>query len=148
LQFAAGKPKGSNREKARSFSLFSMPNPPSEMSMDADQGSANATAEQVLRLIFGDDFTGCPVRLEAVAEIVSRGWQRAALEDEMRRLYEAAIEALHAFSTPPAHGSHLAPEAMPALLSERLDSIHNLTQRLIETSIALKARIPSDQETP
>ena len=63
--------------------------------MDADQGSANATAEEVLRLIFGDDFTGCPVRLEAVAEIVSRGWQRAALEDELRRLYEAAIDALH-----------------------------------------------------
>ena len=116
------------------------------MSIDADEmDTATTIAEEILRQIFGDDFTGCPVRLESIAAIVSRGLRRAEMEDELRGLYETAIEALHLLSTPPAHGAHLPPELMPSLLSDRLDSIHKLTQQLMATAAACQQETPLPQ---
>jgi len=37
------------------------------MSLGTPEGYANTAAEEVLRLIYGDDFEGCTVSLDAVA---------------------------------------------------------------------------------
>ena len=111
------------------------------MRIDSDQtDAATAIAEEILCQVFGEDFTGCSVQLETVASIVSRGLQRAELQDELLGLYEKGIEALHLLSTPPTRGPHFVPETLPALLSERLDSIHELTQKLLEATAACHTR--------
>lgn len=102
-----------------------------------EYGAAEQTAEEILRTIYGDDFKGCTVRLETIASIVGEALKQGSEAwSEMRGLYEKAIEALHLLSTPPASTAQLVPENLPELLSSRLDTIHQLTQRLIDIPAA------------
>jgi hypothetical protein len=92
-------------------------------------------AEDVLRHIYGEDLKGCTVSLENVASIIARGLsqqQRGA--NELLDLYEKLVEALHLLSNPPESGKISEPAEWQTFLSQRLDSIHTLTSRAIETT--------------
>ena len=101
----------------------------------ASANAARAAAEEILQVIYGDDLSGCSVRLDSIVGIVSNAIGNASgTQTEMLALYEKAVEALHLLSTPPATGENLEPDALLALLSGRLDTIRDLTQKLISTA--------------
>jgi len=92
-------------------------------------------AEDVLRHIYGEDLKGCTVSLESVASIVAKGvnqQQRGA--NELLDLYEKLVEALHLLSNPPEAGKISDAAEWQKFLSQRLDSIHALTTKAIETT--------------
>ena len=111
------------------------------MSADARfEKSANATAEEILQRIYGDDYAGCTVSLDEISAIVLAKMQERAQEDRaILELYDKAIEGIQLLATPPEAGSSLSPEELQGLLSERLDTIHTLTTKIIETLAAVKA---------
>ena len=104
--------------------------------------SEHLLAEDILRAIYGDDFKGCTVRLDDIAAIIAAGRRkREAQADELLDLYEKLVEALDLLSTPPDIKKITDPNELRALLSERLDAIHTLTARTIETTnLAKKQR--------
>ncbi|HEY2343928.1 MAG TPA: hypothetical protein VGH90_12885 [Chthoniobacteraceae bacterium] len=110
------------------------------MSSDAQlHNLANAVAEEILRTIFGDDFTGCNVSLESIAELVYDGLVgRAAADREILELHEKAHEAIRLLATPPADGLTLAPPELQSLLGNRLDAIRNLVEKVISTTATAK----------
>jgi hypothetical protein len=92
-------------------------------------------AEDVLRHIYGDDLTGCTVTLESVGAIISEGisqQQRGA--NELLDLYEKLVEALNLLSNPPEAGKINDPTEWQTFLSQRLDAIHTLTTKAMETT--------------
>ena len=92
-------------------------------------------AEDVLRHIYGEDLKGCTVSLESIAAIITKGinqQQRGA--DELLDLYEKLVEAIHLLSNPPAAGKISDPAEWQTFLSQRLDSIHALTTKAMETT--------------
>lgn len=98
-------------------------------------------AEDVLRHIYGDDLKGCAVSLEGVASIITRGinqQQRGA--SELLDLYEKLVEALHLLSNPPDAGKISDPAEWQKFLSERLDSIHALTTKAMETTARIRPK--------
>ncbi len=118
------------------------------MSSDAQlREMANSAAEEILRTIFGDDFRGCTVRIETIADIVYEAMAgRAAVDRELLELYEKAHEALQLLATPPADAHALGPPELRSLLGDRLDSIRNLTERIISTTTSIKAQRQGDPE--
>jgi hypothetical protein len=94
--------------------------------------AAAAAAEEILRVIYGDDLQGCTVSLDAVAGVI-----RAALAAhvtntaELTDLHGRAFAAVQLLATPPADGSSLSPEDLRSLLSERLDRIHDLASKVL-----------------
>ena len=102
-------------------------------------------AEEILRTIYGDDFKGCRVSLDEIAAIVSAGLNQAnSQNEELLDLYEKLVEALDLLSRPPEAGKVTDPNELRSLLSERLDAIHALTTKTIETV----ARVKKKRATP
>jgi hypothetical protein len=98
-------------------------------------------AEDVLRHIYGEDLKGCPVNLESVASIIAKGinqQQRGA--NELLDLYEKLVEALHLLSNPPETGKISEPAEWQKFLSQRLDSIHALTTKAMETTARVRPK--------
>jgi hypothetical protein len=98
-------------------------------------------AEDVLRHIYGEDLKGCAVSLESVAAIVSKGinqQQRGA--NELLDLYEKLVEAIHLLSNPPETGKISDPAEWQTFLSQRLDSIHALTTKAMETTARVRPK--------
>jgi len=92
-------------------------------------------AEDILRHIYGEDLKGCTVSLESVASIITGGishQQRGA--NELLDLYEKLVEAIHLLSNPPETGKISDPAEWQTFLSQRLDSIHALTTKAMETT--------------
>ncbi len=101
---------------------------------------AMVAAEEVLGAIYGDDFNGCTVSLESIATIIDAMMKQSAAQDQsMLDMYGQVIEALHLLSTPPDATKVTGPDKLRSLLGERLDSIHALTKKTIETIIRLNA---------
>lgn len=91
-------------------------------------------SEEVLRLIYGDDFRGCQVSLESVAAIVDDALKKQrAHSEEIRDLYEKVVEAVHLLATPPDSTKITDPNDLRALLTERLDTISTVTRKTIDT---------------
>ena len=118
------------------------------MSADAPSNSAAVNAaEEVLRTIYGDDFTGCTVSLDSISAIIqgalsdSTAQQHALLE-----LYEQLVDALHRLSTPPDASKVTDADELRVLLSERLDAIHGLTTKTLQTT-ALFRTAPARSDT-
>jgi hypothetical protein len=104
-------------------------------SEESRNATAEAAAQEILRAIYGEDLDGCPVRPERIASIVVQAINKHPLPDaELFELYEKGVEAVHLLASPPIAGGPIAPEDLPGLLSGRLDTIRNLTQRLVEMS--------------
>ena len=92
-------------------------------------------AEDVLRHIYGEDLKGCTVSLESIAAIITKGInQQQHGANELLDLYEKLVEALHLLSNPPESGKTSDPAEWQKFLSQRLDSIHALTTKAIETT--------------
>jgi hypothetical protein len=103
-----------------------------------------ATAEEVLRTIYGDDFAGCTVSLDRIASVIQGGLQQQGnASAELLGLYEKVVEALHLLSTPPDKNKVTDPTELRTLLSERLDAIHALTTKTMQTTAAFKSQSAS-----
>jgi hypothetical protein len=105
------------------------------------------TAEEVLRAIYGDDLKGCTVSLESIAEIVDHSLkQTAARNGEWLELYEKVVEAVHLLSTPPDKAKVTEPKDLQALLTQRLDAIHAVTSKTIETQTVVRGKKSSGEK--
>src|SRR6516225_8758456 len=95
---------------------------------------AFVTAEEILQAIYGDDLKGCAVSLESVAAIVDGSLkQTAARSAEWMELYDKVIEAVYVLSTPPDKSKVTDPKELQSLLTQRLDAIHAVATKTIET---------------
>lgn len=98
-------------------------------------------AEDILRHIYGDDLKGCNVTLESVASIVSNGLgQQQRGVHELIDLYEKLVEAIHLLSNPPEPGKINDPTEWQTFLSQRLDTIHSLTTKTMETTARVRPK--------
>jgi hypothetical protein len=102
---------------------------------------AVSAAEEILRTIYGDDFKGCTVSLDAIAAIIDHALkQQAGQSRELHELYEKVVEAMHLLSTPPEPTKVTEQAQLNTLLSERLDAIRTITSKTLETSARVKAQ--------
>ncbi len=96
---------------------------------------ASFLSEEVLRKIYGDDFTGCATDPEDLARTIQ---ERLTADQKQNRdlieLYEKVVEAVHLLSTPPTGDSVTDPAQLRELLSQRLDAIHAVTSKTIHTT--------------
>jgi hypothetical protein len=120
------------------------------MSSDAQlHDLANAVAEEILRTIYGDDFAGCQVSLESIGAIVYDGFVgRAAADRELLELHAKAQEAIRLLATPPADGHTLVPQELQALLSDRLDTIRNLAEKIIAITSGGATQASGEEKLP
>ena len=103
------------------------------------QPVARAAAEDILRLIYGDDLTGCTVSLDRITEVIlSAMTGHAQFSRAVEDLNQKAYEAIRLLSTPPANGQSLNADELRSLLSDRLDKIQTLAQKVIAASKAQK----------
>jgi hypothetical protein len=110
--------------------------------MDSDhptQKAARAAAEEILRIIYGDDLAGCTVSLDRITEVISGAMTgQAQVDRAIAELNSKAYEAIRLLSTPPADGSSLDPDGLRSLLSDRLDKIQILANKVIAATKAQK----------
>lgn len=112
------------------------------------QRVARAAAEEILRIIYGDDLEGCTVSLDQITEIISTALAEQAGENRaMAELHEKGFEAIQLLSTPPANGQALGPDELRTLLGERLDQIQNLATKVIAATKAQKSQETQDSGT-
>jgi hypothetical protein len=98
---------------------------------------ATATAEEILRVIFGDDLEGCTVSLDTLTRVIRSGLEaHARSASEITDLHAKAFEAVQLLSTPPADGQALSPEDLRTLLGERLDKIQTLSTKVLTATKA------------
>ena len=108
--------------------------------MDSDpqmERAARGAAEEILRVIYGDDLEGCTVSLDRITAIISV--TMAAHGQETRALaevYEKGFEVIQLLSTPPANGPALGADELRSLLGDRLDKIQSLASKAIAASKA------------
>lgn len=103
---------------------------------------ASFLAEEVLRTIYGDDYQGCTVSPEQIATVIQKTLQqRQAQTDDLLELYEKVVEAVDLLSTPPDVSKVTDPDQLRALLSERLDGIHAVTTKTIQTTSLVRRTI-------
>ena len=115
-------------------------------SNDQPDPLAFLTAEEVLRTIYGDDLTGCTVSLDAIAGIIDKSLtQTAARNGEWLELYEKVVEATHLLSTPPDKTKVTESKDLQALLTQRLDAIHSVTTKTIQTLATVRGKKVSDE---
>ena len=111
------------------------------MSDHAQSGElASLLAEEILRTIYGDDLKGCTVSLDSIATIISKGINQNAPTNELLALYEKVVEAVHLLSEPPPAGTIADPKELQSLLSKRLDSIHVITTKTMNTVCLFKTQ--------
>jgi gamma-glutamylcysteine synthetase len=111
------------------------------MNPESQHAKANVAAEEILRLIYGEDFAGCSVSLQSVAAVVLEAMQsKASLDEELLELHEKVVEAVDLLSTPPGQSSPEEPGGLLSLLGQRLDSIHTITQKLNHTVALIKSQ--------
>ena len=106
--------------------------------------AARVAAEEILRIIYGDDLEGCTVSLDRITEVISTAMARQAQFDRaIADLNEKAYEAIRLLSTPPANGPSLNADELRSLLSDRLDKIQTLATKVIAAT-----QNPHDIEMP
>jgi hypothetical protein len=109
------------------------------------QKTFTAAAEEILRIIYGDDLEGCAVSLDRITEVISAAMAgQAECDRALADLHEKAYEAIRLLSTPPPDGQSLSADELRSLLGERLDKIQNLTTKVIA---ATKLQETSSEES-
>jgi len=110
--------------------------------MDSDHPTpkaARAAAEEILRIIYGDDLAGCTVSLDRITGVISSAMTgQAQVDRAIAELNDKAYEAIRLLSTPPADGSSLNPDELRSLLSDRLDKIQAVANKVIAATQAPK----------
>jgi hypothetical protein len=99
---------------------------------------AMATAEEVLRKIYGDDLAGCTVTLHEIGQIIQQGSEPRGI-NELIDLYDKLVDAIHLISTPPDKTAVTDAAQLRDLLGQRLDSIHSLTSKARQTIAVFKS---------
>jgi hypothetical protein len=100
---------------------------------------ASFLAEEVLRTIYGDDYQGCTVSPEQIAAVIQKALQQRQVQtDDLLELYEKVVEAVDLLSTPPDVSKVTDPEQLRTLLGERLDGIHAVTTKTIQTTALVR----------
>ena len=118
--------------------------------MDSDHPThkaARAAAEEILRIIYGDDLTGCIVSLDRITDVISTAMTgQAQVDRAIADLNDKAYEAIRLLSTPPADGASLNADELRSLLGDRLDKIQALANKVIATTKSQKEIIdePTD----
>ena len=101
--------------------------------------TARSAAEEILRIIYGDDLEGCSVSLDRITEVISAAMAgQAQFDRAIAELNEKAYEAIRLLSTPPADGQSLNPDELRSLLGDRLDKILTLATKVIAATKAQK----------
>jgi hypothetical protein len=111
------------------------------------QIAARAAAEEILRIIYGDDLAGCTVSLDRITDVIVTAMTgQAQVDRAIAELNDKAYEAIRLLSTPPADGASLDADGLRSLLSERLDKIQALANKVIATTRSQKEIIdePTD----
>jgi len=99
--------------------------------------AARAAAEEILRIIYGDDLAGCTVSLDRITGVISSAMTgQAQVDRAIAELNDKAYEAIRLLSTPPADGSTLNADELRSLLSDRLDKIQTLANKVIAATKA------------
>src|SRR5258706_4887667 len=94
--------------------------------------SARQTAERVLQAIYGDDFAGCTISLDALATIIDQAIEDASrVNVEIIDALKKVIEAVQALSTPPPPGEVKDSKQLQEVLGQRLDSIRDIIDKII-----------------
>jgi len=100
---------------------------------------ASLTADAILQLIYGDDLAGCKVSPDSVATLVGEALkQKDRQSTELLNLYSKVAEAVHILSTPPDATKVTNPAELHDLLSDRLDRIHTIAKKTMETTALFK----------
>src|SRR6267378_1729669 len=109
------------------------------MDSEQRQKTSTAAAEDILRIIYGDDLEGCTVSLDRITEVISMAMAgQSQFDRAMAELNEKAYEAIRLLSTPPPDGQSLNADELRSLLSNRLDKIQTLATKVIAASKAQK----------
>jgi hypothetical protein len=118
--------------------------------MDSDhlnQRAARAAAEDILRIIYGDDLEGYTVSLDRITAVISTAMtSQAQFERAIAELNEKAYEAIRLLSTPPANGQALDADELRSLLGDRLDKIQTLATKVIAATKAQRDLETSSSE--
>ena len=101
--------------------------------------TARAAAEEILRIIYGDDLAGCNVSLDRITSVISTAMTgQTQVARALAELNEKAYEAIRLLSTPPADGHSLDADELRSLLSDRLDKIQSVATKVIAATKAQK----------
>ena len=99
--------------------------------------TARSAAEEILRIIYGDDLAGCTVSLDRITEVIAAAMaSQAQFDRAIAELNEKAYEAIRLLSTPPANGPALGADELRSLLGDRLDKIQSLATKVIAATQA------------
>ena len=102
--------------------------------------TANAAAEEVLRVIYGDDLQGCTVSLDSISAVIRTAFEEQARNGaDLAELHAKGFEAVQLLSTPPTDGHALSPEDLRTLLGERLDKIREISTKILSATVAQNA---------
>ena len=106
---------------------------------------ARISAEEILRIIYGDDLEGCTVSLDRITEVIAGALATQTQEDRaVAELHEKGYEAIQLLSTPPPDGQTLGADELRSLLGERLDKIQILASKVITATKAQRSEEPAD----
>jgi hypothetical protein len=101
------------------------------------QRAARVAAEEILRIIYGDDLEGCTVSLDRITAVIASAMTgQAQVNRAIAELNDKAYEAIRLLSTPPAHGPSLNADELRSLLGDRLDKIQALANKVIAATKA------------
>jgi hypothetical protein len=147
-----GRPRSGTVSRPGKPVLFSLGNTVEPVQVVAMSGHiepdklASFLAEEILRTIYGDDYRGCTVRPEQIADVIRKGLQdQQAQTHELVELYEKVVEAVDLLSTPPDATKVTDPEQLRRLLGERLDGIHAVTTKTIQTTALFRQASKTDE---
>jgi hypothetical protein len=110
--------------------------------------AARVAAEEILRIIYGDDLAGCNVSLDRITAVIAAAMAgQAQVERAVAELNEKAYEAIRLLSTPPASGQSLNADELRSLLGDRLDKIQTLATKVIAATKAQRDLETSSSES-
>jgi len=106
---------------------------------------AVSVAEEVLRIIYGDDYQDCRVNPATISAVVQEGFNQHAIQtQQLLALYEKVVEAIHTLSTPPDLTAVKNPDELRNLLSQRLDGIHAITAKTQDTTALIHKQLETE----
>jgi hypothetical protein len=100
---------------------------------------ALSVAEEILRILYGDDYQGCKIDPAAIAAVIQQGYDHQLVQSkELLGVYQKVVEAIHLLSTPPDIAAVKSPDELRTLLSQRLDAIHAITTKTQATTALIR----------
>ena len=109
--------------------------------------AASAAAEELLRVLYGEDLTGCQLNLEQVISALEPAFQAQADRHEtLHSLFEKGVETMKLLATPPPDAATFSPEELRSLLGERLDGVLTVSEKILTTSAAVREKLFEEEK--